>query len=68
MFLLSSPRYLLELKSLLTDFRTNETTTQVITGNISAWLYQKDPPHIQDIAPDDSATLVKAVQEQTNLG
>jgi hypothetical protein len=61
-------KYLKELKSLLDNLRTNETTTRVILSYLGAWLDNKQPPEIEQIAPEASVYLTQAISEQTEIG
>jgi hypothetical protein len=60
--------YLMKLQNMMITMGTNSTVIRVLLAYINAWLNQTESPIMEDIAPEASDTLRKAVQEQTSIG
>jgi hypothetical protein len=50
------------------DKATNSNTVRAITYYITKWMYNEESESIQTIVPDASNELIKAIQEQNELG
>jgi hypothetical protein len=56
------------LTTIMIEFGTNTTTIRVILANIRAWLGKISPPELSEIAPEASAGLLSAIEDQNNIG
>jgi hypothetical protein len=56
---------ILALTSYLERTSTNETTIRVVVNYLNAWLQQLATLKIQEIAPNASRFLIKAIEEQS---
>jgi hypothetical protein len=60
--------YIMLLKNYFELSGTNPTTSRVIISYLDVWLKNKIPPSIDEIAPEASTHLIKAVTQQNKIG
>jgi hypothetical protein len=61
-------KFMTRLTRELKDQRTNQTTITVLTHYVKSWLKGDENPILQNIAPEASATLIQAIDDQNKLG
>jgi hypothetical protein len=57
-------KYMMELKDKLLVLETNADTAQILCSHALAWLNNCEYPVAQEMVPDASRYLIKAVKEQ----
>jgi hypothetical protein len=60
--------YTRTLQTIMTAQGTNSTTIRVILSYVRAWLNRTEVPIMEDIAPEASTDLLRAVEEQNTIG